>query len=195
MSRTVYADTTEGRFTAPTVDCPYPERWTSPDAYATEHQVTALVAAMVVALQPDFVLETGTYLGDTANAIGEALLANGSGVLVSLEVDELRAEAAAKRCSGLPVSVRCGDSLTWTPTVPIDFAFFDSAADIRHLEFLRFLPWMNRSTVVGFHDTGPQHVFRERYLAPLEAAGYISPLYLPTPRGVCFSRVNGGDRW
>jgi hypothetical protein len=47
---------------------------------------------------------------------------------------------------------------------------------------------MHDRTVVGFHDTGPQHPVRE-LLHPLEDEGLLAPIYLPTPRGVCFARV------
>jgi hypothetical protein len=80
-------------------------------------------------------------------------------------------------------------SLDYTPEQPIDFAWFDSDTRARPEEFRRYLPWMHDRTVVGFHDTGPQHAVRA-LLAPLEADGLlVSPLYLPTPRGVCFARV------
>ena len=41
------------------------------------------------------------------------------------------------------------------------------------------------------HDTGPQHVVRG-CLDRLVTAGTLPPpLYLPTPRGVCFARIKG----
>lgn len=179
----------ESTWTAPRPDCPYPERWHATDALSTEAEVTDLVAAIVVALQPDFVVETGTCIGNTAEAIGRALLRNGRGELVTLELDLACVDQARLRCDGLPVKVLRQSSLDWTPDCPIDFAFFDSDVRARPLEFRRYLPWMHDRTVVGFHDTGPQHAVRE-LLAPLEAEGLLlSPLYLPTPRGVCFARV------
>ncbi len=142
----------ESTWTPSRPDCPYPERWSSVDAYATESEVTELVAAMVRALQPEFVIETGSWVGTTTQAIGEALVRNGHGELISLEISPDMCQRANQRCE--------------------------------------YLPWMHHRTVVGFHDTGPQHPVRA-LLAPLEAAGVLTPLYLPTPRGVCFSRVNG----
>lgn len=179
----------ESTWTPPRGECPFPERWHSSDAYSTEDEVTWLVAAYVRALQPDFVIETGTCQGNTAVAIGETLLTNGQGELVTLEIDAALAASAEKRCAGLPVTVLSQSSLSWMPNRTIDFAFFDSDAHRRHDEFLRYLPWMTSRTVVGFHDTGPQHPVRN-YLDKLTADGLlVSPLYLPTPRGVCFARV------
>jgi len=182
----------ESEFTRPRPDCPHPERWHATDDQSTEVEVTALVSAMVTALQPDFVVETGTCLGNTAEAIGRALRANGQGHLVSLEIDHQHVLQARRRCLDLPVTIHELSSLEYLPELPIDFAFFDSLARIRAQEFERYLPWMHDRTVVGFHDTGPHHPVRN-FLAPLERSGLlVSPLYLPTPRGVMFARVCGG---
>lgn len=179
----------ESTWTVPRTECPFPERWHSTDAYATEDEVTELVAAFVRALQPDFVVETGTHIGNTAEAIGRALVANGRGELVTLEVDAELAAGAKRRLDGLPVTVVNGNSLAWTPGRPIDFAWFDSDAHRRHDEFLAYRPWMHNRTVVGFHDTGPQHPVAD-YLRRLVADRLMdAPLYLPTPRGVCFARA------
>lgn len=177
----------EDVFTSPRLDCPHPEYWTATDGDSTEIEVTGLVAAFVRALQPETVLETGTAFGQTAEAIGRALQANGHGQLISLEPDPERAALARQRCQGLPVVILEAPSLSHTPNRPIDFAWFDSLLHLRADEFRRFRPWMHRRTVVGFHDTGPQHPVR-RLLADLP----LFPLYLPTPRGVCFARVHGG---
>jgi hypothetical protein len=179
----------ESTWTRPNSECPYPGRWRAVDAYATETEVTALVAAFVRALQPDLVVETGSWIGTTTEAIGEALLGNGHGELVSLEIDPDKAALAAKRCQDLPVTVLNISSHAWTPGKPIDFAWFDSSTVDRPAEFRAYRPWMHHRTVVGFHDTGPQHPVRQ-LIAPLVAEGLMCPpLYLPTPRGVCFARI------
>jgi len=179
----------EATWTKPRPDCPHPEFWTALDAMATEVEVTELVGAMVRALQPEFCVETGSWSGDTTYVIGAALTRNGHGELVSLEIDEKKAAEAAARCEGLPVTVLAQSSMSYTPDRPIDFAWFDSACELRPQEFFRYSIAMHDRTVVGFHDTGPQHPVRE-LLAPLERSGALQPIYLPTPRGVCFARVN-----
>lgn len=185
----------ESTWTAPRPDCPHPQYWHAPDAQGTEDEVTELVAAMVRALQPELVVETGTHLGATAEAIGRALRRNGHGHLITLEVDRYIAAQAAVRVHGLPVDVRAQSSLTFTPPGPIDFAWFDSDAHRRQLEIRAYLPWMHARTVIGVHDTGPQHPVRE-LLRPLEADGVLlSVLDLPTPRGVVFARVKGAQQW
>jgi hypothetical protein len=183
---------TEDRFTAPRADCPHPGRWHSDDDDSTEIEVSRLVAAFIGALQPDFVVETGTAFGQTAELIGLALQENGQGRLVTLEPDPERAAISRARCFGLPVEVLEQASLDYTPDQPVDFAWFDSLLTLRPLELLRYRPYLSARAVVGFHDTGPQHPVRtslDRLVADLHLA---PPLYLPTPRGVCFARLNGG---
>lgn len=178
---------TEDRFTAARPDCPHPDRWHSSDDDSTEIEVSELVAAFIRALQPDFVVETGTAWGQTAELIGQALKANGQGRLVTLEPDPERAEFSRQRCVGLPVLVLEKSSLDYTPAGPVDFAWFDSLFHLRPQELARFRPWFTPRTVVGFHDTGPQHPVRHS-LEQLVADGLLEPpLFLPTPRGVAFA--------
>lgn len=149
------------------------------------------MAAFVRALQPETVLETGSAFGQTAEAIGRALAANGHGRLVTIEPDTHRAQATVDRCVGLPVLVRVCSSLDYVPEDALDFAWFDSLLELRPREFRRYLPFLSSRAVVGFHDTGPQHPVRQS-LDPLVASGVLPPpLYLPTPRGVCFARILG----
>lgn len=167
-------------------ECKHPERWNAVDGGATEVEVTELVAAFVRALQPDLVLETGSYHGQTTKAIGEALVRNGQGQLISLEWNKYFAAIAKEKCKGLPVRIVHGNSLKWEPPGEIQFAFFDSNLKDRHREFLRFYPWLRG--IVGFHDTGPHHPVLAT-LQPLVERGLLRIIELPTPRGVVFGQV------
>jgi Methyltransferase domain len=178
----------ESTYTLARPDCPQPSRWHAVDEYAAETEVADLVAAMVAALRPDHVVETGTHVGHTAVRIGRALADAGVGRLTTLEIMPHFAAAARERCVGLPVDVVEQSSLEWTPEFPVDFAWFDSEPHLRGEEFRRLLPWMHARTVVGFHDTAPHHPTRN-FIDPLVAEGLLDPpLYLPTPRGLCLSR-------
>jgi hypothetical protein len=180
----------ELRFTPPRPDCPHPEWWTSTDSDSAELEVTELVVALVRALQPDFVIETGTALGQTAELLGRALRRNGHGRLVSLEIDHGRVVRARERVARLPVEVIEQSSVEYRPTEPIDFAWLDSLPELRVQEFRNLLPYTHATTVVGFHDTGPTHDLGPQVDA-LQAEGLLLPLYLPTPRGVTFAQVPG----
>lgn len=182
----------ESRYTPPRPDCPNPEYWHSSDADSTEVEVTALVAAMVTALQPDHVVETGAAWGQTAEAIGRALAANGRGHLTTLEPDAHRAAASRARCAGLPVTVLETPSLDYTPDQPVDLAWLDSLTHLRADEVRHLAPHASPRAVIGVHDTGPQHPTR-RTVDQLAHEGLLAaPLYLPTPRGVCFARLRSG---
>lgn len=184
---------TEDRWISPGGDwCEHPQHWHSDDAQATEHEVTALVAAFVTALQPGLVIETGSNTGQTTEAIGRALAASGHGHLYSLETDEAMAGKAAQRCEGLPVTVVQADSLSWTPPGQAQFAWLDSETGIRHLELQRFARFLSPGAVVGIHDTGPQHA-AAGLLWPLIRRGIFTAITLRTPRGVTFGQLTAGQ--
>lgn len=176
----------ESNWTKPTERCPHPERWSAWDAQSSEVEVVGLVAAFVRALQPDYVVETGTCLGYTAKAIGSVLASSGRGRLDTLETLPNRADIARERCRDLPVTVWVEDSMQFTPTEPIGFAWLDSLTALRVAEFNRYRPWMRPGTIVGFHDTAPHHGPWSHELSLLEGTRMIS---LPTPRGVAFVEI------
>lgn len=179
---------TEDRWTPPSAWCPAPQHWHSDDNQATEHEVTALVAAFITALQPELVIETGSNTGQTTEAIGRALAGNGHGHLYSLEVDEALAGKAAQRCEGLPVTIVQADSLSWTPPGEAQFAWLDSEPGIRPLELQRFRRFLAPGAIVGIHDTAPHHA-TSGLLWPLVAQGIFTAITLRTPRGVTFGQI------
>jgi hypothetical protein len=183
---------TEDRFITADPRCPHPEWRHSRDREATEVEVTEAVRGLVRALQPEYVIETGTATAQTTIAIGEALRRNGHGHLVSVEVNAFLVRHARHLCRGLPVEVVERPSLEFTPTQPIDFAWLDSLPEIRHLEFRRYYPHMHSRTIVGFHDTGPMHPVRG-FLDELEAEGLLRTLDFPTPRGFTLAKINAGS--
>jgi hypothetical protein len=178
----------ESTWTAPRTDCPHPEWWSSTDPQSTELEVSELVAAFVRALQPEYVVETGTCLAQTAYIIGLALTANGHGRLDTLETDPERAEFSRSRCTGLPVTVHCASSLDFTPPAPVGFAWLDSETWLRIPEFERFRPHVLPGAIVGFHDTAPHHGPWGR---AVEALPGTRAIRLRTPRGVTFVEVMG----
>lgn len=181
---------TEDTWTPPAPWCPQPQHWHADDGQATEHEVTGLVAAFIRALQPEIVAETGSYLGQTSEAIGLALKRNGHGWLRTVECDPDRAEQARARCAGLPVEVVTGDSLTWTADfgAGIGFAWVDGGSD-RAAEISHLLDSFAPGAIVGMHDAGPQHPYAAQ-VQPLIRAGHLRPVTLRTPRGVMFAEVH-----
>jgi hypothetical protein len=179
----------ESRFTPPTARCPDPGRWHSTDPQSTEVEVSALVGAFVGALQPDYVIETGTCLAQTAWFIGATLAEAGRGHLDTLEPNHELADICDQRVAGLPVTVRRARSLEFTPRTTIGFAWFDSLMSLRVAEFEAYRPYMIPGTVCGFHDTAVQGGHGEALQAEIEAIHGTRVISLPTPRGVTFLEV------
>ncbi len=174
----------ESTWTPARPDCPHPEWWHAEDDESAEVEVTELVCAFVRALQPEFVLETGTAFGQTAYAIGRALVQNGHGRCVSIDTDAARLEGGRERCAGFPVEFVQADALTYVPPEPVDFAWIDTGQN-RAQELLALREHLAPGAVVGIHDTGPQHTV----WASLEIHGVLTSfnyLRLHTPRGVVF---------
>lgn len=179
----------ESVYTRGRTECPDPHYWHAADVESTEVEVTELVAGLVRGLQPDLVVETGAAFGQTAHAIGAVLRDNGHGRLVSLEVDGQRCVLARQRCEGLPVEVVEQSSLGWTPNDKIDFMWLDSLPHLRAQEIRRYAPHASDRCVIGVHDTHSHADPICTDLQTLADEGLITaPLYLPTPRGVCFTR-------
>lgn len=176
----------ESTWTQPREDCPHPEWWHSTDPQSTELEVSGLVGAFVRALQPEYVIETGSCLGQTAQVIGLALLANGHGRLDTIETDRGRADYTRHRCEGLPVGVHMMSSLDFVPAQRIDFAWIDSVTHLRVAEFEHFREHFAPGAIVGFHDTSPH---QGEWGAHVEALGGTRCIRLRTPRGVTFVEV------
>jgi predicted O-methyltransferase YrrM len=193
----------ESRFTEPRADCPYPERWHSPDSDSTEIEVSRLVAAFVEALRPDCVLETGTAFGQTAELIGKALKTGAPGAsLITFEVDPVRIIQARGRVVGLPVQVSRESSLEGIERLESEgmrkqfgFAWLDSLFELRVPELRAIRPLLTPGAIVGIHDCGePGHTKYNNFAREVAleadrlAFGRIS---LPTPRGVTFLQWRG----
>jgi predicted O-methyltransferase YrrM len=178
----------ESEWTRPHAGCAHPEYWHAHDSDSTEAEVGALIAALVVALQPELVLETGAAFGHTTAQIGRALRRNGHGACVSLELDRGRAAVARARCRGLPVEVVVESSLEYEPAGRIDLLFSDSDYATRRPEIERLRPWLEPGAIVAVHDTTSgergHHVNMRAEVERLERAGILRAVYLPTPRGL-----------
>lgn len=187
----------ESRFTEPRKDCPHPERWHSPDADSTEIEVSRLAAAFVEALRPDYVIETGSAFGQTAELIGQVLHTAGVGHLLTFEVDTARVAATADRVRGLPVQVLPIPSLEGIEELVqgnlgpvVGFAWLDSLFELRVPELRAIRPLLSPGAIVGVHDCGEPATtkyreFSHQVATAAEDMGFRR-ISLPTPRGVTF---------
>lgn len=180
---------TEDEFTPFLDECPHPEWWHAVDGHSAELEVSLLIAALIRALQPEAIVETGSAYGQTSALIGEALKCNGHGLLWALEIHAERFQTTRDRCKGLPVKVVHASSLEWTPRIEIDFAWIDSFPEIRADEVRHLHPYFSKRAFVCIHDTGYQHQPLREQVEELASEGLLQPIFLPTPRGLCFARI------
>lgn len=149
-----------------------------------------LVAGFTRALQPDLVVETGTYRGGTAAAIGQALRKNRHGQLITIEADPGLVRVARARVRRLPVTVLHGDSLAVLPKALtgriVQLCWLDSSPHIRGRELAMLAPFLDGGAVIGVHDTRPGRP-PARALELLQHG--LNVLTLRTPRGVSFAQV------
>lgn len=176
----------ESEVSAPTDVCPHPEWWTTENGMAAEVEVSMLVAALVRATQPEFVIEIGTSEGQTAERIAKVIVENGHGEFVSLEIGVELCDVARKRCAGLPVDIVCVDSLQYMPTKRIDFLFVDGAAD-RRADVRHCLAHMAPHSMIVIHDSYPE-VYRQHLPEIFEMCGG-SHIELYTPRGLVIIKL------
>ena len=152
---------------------------------SSEVEVLEFMYGIIRCMQPEFVVETGTYKGLGALAIGKALEANGHGRLFSTEIHVPYIQTARELCKGLPVDIVEMSSLDYAPDRDIDFAWFDSEPAIRADEFRKYYPRL--TGLVGFHDTYFNEVWNG--IKDLEREGLIIPIVFKTPRGMCLAQV------
>jgi predicted O-methyltransferase YrrM len=167
--------------------------WSMLDGFTAEVEVLEFLYAFVRLVKPSHILETGTWRGFSACAMGHALSRNGFGRITTLEYNPEIAEVASANLSKMHqsenVTVVVGDSREFVPTERIDFALLDSDISIRHLEFLHFKEHFSKSAFVAFHDVAPHHGALNDNVQGLIREGLIHGLDLPTPRGLFLGRV------
>ena len=172
-----------------------PSAWSMLDGFTAEVEVLEFLFGLVRMVKPSYVLETGTWRGYSACAMGKAMLQNGFGKLDSLEFNAEIALVAQSAVNAYQlesiVSVVNMASLEFEPKQPIDFALLDSDIGIRHLEFRHFRHHFAQSAFVAFHDVAPHHGALNDNVRALVNEGLITGIDFPTPRGLFLGKVCG----
>lgn len=162
--------------------CVAPHRlWSAPDKQATEHEVTAFLAALIRLLKPMLVLETGTYEAHTTIAIAEALTLNQRGRAVTFETDAARATQATQRLAPyrdlvtlLPHAMTANDL-----PGPVDIAFLDSGMRDRDADMRIVWPALSPGGIVLVHDASP-----DRPPGQVRPPARFAMFDFATPRGL-----------
>lgn len=130
--------------------------WHAENDGATEKEVQVFLYGLVRLLQPEYVVEIGTYQGHGASAIGNALKDNEHGQLDTLDISEGEHSRALLRCGGLPVNLLTMDARRFIPKQKVDLLFLDGGED-RFGDYLYFWPHLNRPAWIVIHDAKRYH--------------------------------------
>jgi glycosyltransferase involved in cell wall biosynthesis len=180
---------------AANAECAEPWLWSMFDGWTAELETIEFLYTLIRLTKPKFVLETGTWHGTAALAMGAALRDNARGSLVSIELDTESHEVAKYRIEEARLQDRVtlihGSSLEFTPDRPIDFALFDSELSLRGQEFERFRQHLAAGAIVLFHDTNSAHRVVGESVNKLLSDGVLEGFFLSTPRGLALCRYRG----
>lgn len=145
--------------------CQNDELWSSRDEQGSEDEIAEFLYGLIRLIKPQFIVETGCYLGDGTIAMAKALKKNGVGTIITCDIDQKRVEYVDKRIQeeGLEqiaqVVLRDGLSLIQTCRSVIDFAFIDSSPEgkVRGAEIQELIKYLRPLKMFALHDTAPQH--------------------------------------
>ena len=175
-----------GEKSLPNKECPEPFLWSMIDGWTAEVEVLEFLYALVHLIKPYFAVETGTWRGYAAEAIGKALRNNGRGKLITLEIDKDSYQVAKERIIQKKlekyVKVLNQSSLTYQPPEKIDFLLLDSDLSLRGKEFVHFLPFLKPGSIIVFHDTSLEHEIVRKDAEQLMKNGFLKGFFIPTPR-------------
>jgi predicted O-methyltransferase YrrM len=187
------AATLQPEQTAREIDGKAAQLWSMFDGFTAETEVLDFLYTLVRLTKPERAIETGTWLGRSAVAIGSAMRDNGFGKLISLELDPEVARCAlaeiesARLCDWVEVIIE--RSLTFQPENKLEFALLNSGIGARADEFRHFYDRLAPGATVVFHDTGAQHAGFAEGIKGLISQGRLAGSFFPTPRGIFVGTV------
>jgi predicted O-methyltransferase YrrM len=176
--------------------------FTMADDGGVETQTGTFLYGLLNILQPELVLETGTYTGVSAMYMGQALKDNGHGHIITLEISPVHKERAERLWvqTGVSPFVTCQQvaSLEYQTSSQFDFIFLDSEPEFRFKELVKFYPNLKPGGYIFIHDLhrhlsqqdNKEHGFGWPYgKLPEEIVNWIAEDKLrcfsfPTPRGL-----------
>ncbi|MGH9712203.1 MAG: O-methyltransferase [Candidatus Acidiferrales bacterium] len=189
-------ETVQPEYTPPSTECPHPELWKMVDSQSTELEVIDFLKALVIAMKPKLIVETGTFLAYSTLKMAEALKENGFGKIITIEYDPDIFAKARERidASGLAswIDNRNASSLETHVDGTIDLLFSDSHRTIRGKEIRRWLPQIETRGLILIHDTSPHYPVVRETVLELEREGLLSIVMLPTPRGLVIAQKREG---
>jgi predicted O-methyltransferase YrrM len=141
--------------TLPTISQEKQNRFAPKQGIEVEPEFGALLYGLVRLGKPAICVETGTYIGESAEWIARGLRDNGSGTLITCDTDWEHVLSSCQRLKDLPVEViqRDGCELLKACTM-MDFVHLDGGDPAMRLEQLKLIGNHNISPggIVAWHD-------------------------------------------
>lgn len=183
---------------------------------SVESQVGTFLYGLVIAIQPERVLETGTHKGIASSYIGLALKENRKGLLDTIEFDPQHQQDYLDIWTNLeildqiiPHQMKVED---FDINFQYDIALLDTEPDIRFKELVRFFPHVKEGGFIIIHDMnnaiGQSGITAHGMTnwpfgeIPQQVKDWVKDdqlrvSNLPTPRGITiFYKTNANDyRW
>ena len=185
-----------GEKSLPSPECPHPQQWSMLDGNTAEVETLEFLYAVVRLHKPSLIVETGTWHGHSAVALGKALRQNGFGRVITFEIDQEISEIAQRlvKAEGLCdfIELRNQSSLQATIADPIDMLLLDSELHLRVHEFERLRPQLRPGAIVIFHDTSTLHRIVREDVIRLTQQRLLTTLMFPSPRGLAVCQYCGG---
>jgi hypothetical protein len=168
--------------------------WSMFDGWTAEIEVLDFLYALVRMTKPHRVIETGTWLGRSAIAIGSAIRDNGFGHLLTIEQSDEVAKIAARNIRKQELSefvtLHVGGSLeSELAEQSYDLALFDSDIPLRAREFKKFYSHLEPGAIVVFHDTAGLYEGSADNVIDLMTMGMAEGIFFETPRGIFVGRT------
>jgi len=168
--------------------------WSSFDAMTPDVETIEFLHALTRLVKPRRVLETRTWLGLSACAIGRALILNGFGHLTTLEVNPEAHAIALKNIEQYRVQAVITPLLATNPDFPPDQAYemvvFDLASTISLDDFKRIATSLADRAIVVLHANSEQADDAVKVVQSLADTIKIEGLKLSTPGGIFVGCVN-----
>jgi predicted O-methyltransferase YrrM len=192
-----WGESTQPEYTPATPECRHPERWKMYDTMTAELEVLQFLKALVVAMKPALIVETGTFTAISTIAMAGGLQENGFGKIITCELDPEVFAKAKERIdqSGVAGFIECRNesSLEMRIDGTIDILFCDSDHEIRESEVRRFLPQLNPNGLVLMHDASTHYKIVREAALRLQDEGLLSVVLLPSPRGLVIAQPRASN--
>ena len=143
--------------------------WSSFDAITPDVETIEFLHALTRLVKPRRVLETRTWVGLSACAIGRALVLNGFGHLTTLEANP---EAHAVALKNIELAV-----FDLTSTIPLD-------------DLKRFVTSLVDRAIIVVHANSDQADDVVKFVQSLAGTTKFEGLTMPTPRGIFIGCIN-----